>query len=91
VFPREAVELFELAACGRWEDALALDRWLAPLLRATADRKRVQTIKLAQQVAGVGGETARGPRLPLAGAPRELVERTVRGMLERRPAPEAAR
>jgi dihydrodipicolinate synthase/N-acetylneuraminate lyase len=89
VFPREAVELFERAAAGRWDDALALRRWLAPLQRVVADGAPVQAVKLAQQLLGVGSEAVRAPRLPLAGADRELVERTVREALERRPTLEA--
>ena len=90
VFPRETVELFGCAAAGRWDDALALRRWLAPLQRVVADGAPVQAVKLAQQVLGVGGESVRAPRLPLAGAERALVEQTVREALERRPALEAA-
>jgi 1-pyrroline-4-hydroxy-2-carboxylate deaminase len=89
VFPREAVELFGCAAAGRWDDALALRRWLAPLQRVVADGAPVQAVKLAQQLVGVGGEAVRAPRLPLDGADRALVERTVREALERRPTLEA--
>jgi 1-pyrroline-4-hydroxy-2-carboxylate deaminase len=87
VFPREAVELFALAAAGRWREALALQRWLAPLQRVVSDGTPVQAVKLAQELVGAGTETVRAPRLPLAGADRALVERTVRETLERRPAP----
>jgi 4-hydroxy-tetrahydrodipicolinate synthase len=82
VFPHDAVELFELAAAGRWDDALALHRRLAPLLRAAPGGKRVQAIKLAQLLMGVGTETVRAPRLPLTGAAREAVERAVAAMRE---------
>jgi dihydrodipicolinate synthase/N-acetylneuraminate lyase len=78
VFPSEAVELFELAVSGRWDDALALDRRLAPLARLAADGSAVQTVKLAQHVLGIGSETVRAPRLPLAGMARDAVERAVR-------------
>jgi 1-pyrroline-4-hydroxy-2-carboxylate deaminase len=89
VFPHEAVGLFELAIAGRWGDALALRRWLAPLQRVVADTSPVQAVKLAQELLGAGSEAVRAPRLPLDGAERALVERTVREALERRPALEA--
>ena len=88
VFPREAVELFALAAAGRWAHALALQRWLAPLQRLVADGTPVQVVKLALELLGAGSATGGAPRRPLAGADRVLVERTVREALERRPAPE---
>jgi 1-pyrroline-4-hydroxy-2-carboxylate deaminase len=85
VFPREAVELFALAAEGRWDEALVLHRWLTPLLRVVADGTPVQAVKLAQELLGAGSETVRAPRLPLAGADRALVEQAVGEALEHRP------
>ena len=46
----------------------------------------MQLIKLVQQETGLGSETVRPPRLPLAGAEREAALELVRYALARRPA-----
>ncbi len=85
-FPLEAVRLFELTAAKRLEEALALYRWFMPLLHLDTDRKLVQMIKLANQLAGTGREWVRRPRLPLEGEERRRVEELVRHALANRPA-----
>ncbi|MGI9075361.1 MAG: dihydrodipicolinate synthase family protein [Bryobacteraceae bacterium] len=71
-FPRESVELFELAKSGRAKEAFELYRWFLPLLRMDTVSKFVQLIKLVQEQVGVGTARVRPPRLELIG--RELDE-----------------
>jgi len=85
--PIESVRLFDLAAAGRVEEARAIYDWFMPLLRLDTVPKFVQLIKLVQQETGLGSETVRPPRLPLASPEREAVLELVRYALARRPAP----
>lgn len=85
-FPREAVQLFDLAAAGRMQEALALYRWMMPVLHLDCEVKLVQCIKLANQMTGMGAEWVRSPRLPLKGEERARVEGIVQTALETRPA-----
>ena len=55
-FPRESVELFQLASNGRSQDTFDLYKWFLPLLRMDTVPKFVQLIKLAQQEVGMGSE-----------------------------------
>jgi len=71
-FPRESVELFELARAGKQEEAFALYRWFLPMLRMDTVVKFVQLIKWVQQETGTGSAAVRPPRLELYGA--ELTE-----------------
>jgi len=66
-FPRESVDLFELATAGRKHEAKELYRWFLPLLRMDTVPKFVQLIKQMQQEAGVGSARVRPPRLALEG------------------------
>ena len=84
-FPEETVAVYRLAVQGRLEEALAIYRWFAPLLKLDVSTKLVQNIRLAEAMAGVGTETVRAPRLPLAGAEREAVSAIVREALAARP------
>ncbi len=84
-FPREAVMLYRLAVEGRVEEALALYRWFMPLLHLDVDKKLVQFIKLANQIAGEGAEWVRRPRMPLIGAERERVAAIVETAIANRP------
>ncbi len=84
-FPRETVILYELARCGRLEEARALYRWFMPLLRLDTSTKLVQNIKLAEAMTGLGTEQVRPPRLPLVGAERERVKRIIGEALASRP------
>ncbi len=82
-FPRESVELFELARNGEHERAFALYRWFLPMLRMDTVPKFVQLIKLAQQEVGMGHERVRPPRLELAGNEREQALHIIRAALSR--------
>jgi 1-pyrroline-4-hydroxy-2-carboxylate deaminase len=84
--PAESVRLFDLAAAGRIAEARAIYEWFLPLLRLDTVPKFVQLIKLVQQETGLGAETVRPPRLPLASPEREAVVELVRYALARRPA-----
>lgn len=65
--PRESVDLFDLAAAGKKQEAFELYRWFLPLLRMDTVPKFVQLIKQMQQEAGVGSARVRPPRLQLEG------------------------
>jgi 4-hydroxy-tetrahydrodipicolinate synthase len=71
-FPRESVELFELALAGKRKEAYKLYGWFLPLLRMDTVVKFVQLIKWVQEATGTGSARVRPPRLELAGA--ELAE-----------------
>ena len=83
--PFESVRLFELARAGRTDEARAIYDWFLPLLRLDTAPKFVQLIKLVQAETGLGSETVRPPRLPLAGAERDSALRLIRDALARRP------
>ena len=67
-FPRESVQLFELARAGKSAEALPLYQWFLPLLRMDVVPKFVQLIKLVQSRVDMGSARARAPRLELEGA-----------------------
>jgi 1-pyrroline-4-hydroxy-2-carboxylate deaminase len=83
--PVESVRLFELARAGRTDEARAIYDWFLPLLRLDTVPKFVQLIKLVQAETGLGSETVRPPRLPLAGAERDSALKLIREALARRP------
>jgi len=83
--PIESVRLFELARAGRTDEARAIYDWFLPLLRLDTVPKFVQLIKLVQAETGLGSETVRPPRLPLAGAERDAALKLIRDALARRP------
>jgi dihydrodipicolinate synthase/N-acetylneuraminate lyase len=85
-FPRETVALYDLMKAGRFAEALKLYQWMTPMLHLDVSTKLVQNLKLIDALVGVGTEHVRRPRLPLVGAEREHIERTVRRALETRPA-----
>jgi 4-hydroxy-tetrahydrodipicolinate synthase len=66
-FPRESVDLFNLAAAGKAEEAFELYRWFLPLLRMDTVPKFIQLIKQVQQEAGIGSARVRAPRLEVSG------------------------
>lgn len=84
-FPRETVAIYHLAKAGRIEEARAIYRWFMPLLHLDVSTKLVQNIKLAEARVGVGTETVREPRLPLAGEERERVLKIIDQALATRP------
>jgi 4-hydroxy-tetrahydrodipicolinate synthase len=77
VYPAESARILQLAAEGDWAGARALYRVMTPLFHLDTRVKLVQYIKLAGQLLGQGSEWVRPPRLPLTGAERAMVERTV--------------
>ena len=86
-FPRESVDLFDLAT----KDAAAardLYEWFLPLLRMDTTYDFVQLIKVVQQevgLVGVGGATVRPPRLLPDGEEKERVLSTIHNALHHRP------
>jgi 4-hydroxy-tetrahydrodipicolinate synthase len=84
-FPEENKLLWDLATAGRYEEAVKVYRWYAPLLHLDTHVKLVQYIKLAAAERGYGAETVRAPRLPLAGREREEVLAIVRKAVATRP------
>jgi dihydrodipicolinate synthase/N-acetylneuraminate lyase len=66
-FPRESVDLFNLAAAGKTEEVFEIYRWFLPLLRMDTVPKFIQLIKQVQQEAGIGSARVRAPRLEVAG------------------------
>ncbi len=66
-FPKESVQLFDLASEGKRDQAFELYRWFLPLLRLDTVPKFVQLIKLVQEAVGMGSQRVRPPRLALAG------------------------
>jgi dihydrodipicolinate synthase/N-acetylneuraminate lyase len=84
-FPAESMQLYRLAADGRFKDALPLYRWFMPLLHLDVSMKLVQYIKLAQAMAGLGSETVRAPRLVLDGDERARVVGIIEAALAARP------
>jgi 4-hydroxy-tetrahydrodipicolinate synthase len=89
-FPEETVQVWELAAAGRWQEARALYRWFTPVLHLDCDVKLVHYIKLAQAMAGLGSETMRAPRLALVGDERARVGAIIQKALDARPKAAAA-
>ncbi|RLS80064.1 MAG: dihydrodipicolinate synthase family protein [Planctomycetota bacterium] len=90
-FPEENRQLWDLATAGRWEEARAIYRWYMPLLHLDTLPTLVQCIKLAAAEVGIGSETVRAPRRPLAGAEREEVLRIIRTGIATRPTARAGR
>jgi 1-pyrroline-4-hydroxy-2-carboxylate deaminase len=71
-FPRESVDLFNLARAGKAQEAFELYRWFLPLLRMDTVPKFIQLIKQVQEEVGVGSARVRAPRLEVVGE--ELAE-----------------
>jgi dihydrodipicolinate synthase/N-acetylneuraminate lyase len=72
-FPAETVAIYRLQKAGRIKEAVEIYRWFLPLLELDINPKLVQNIKLAEVATGLGTETVRAPRLPLAGIERTEV------------------
>jgi 1-pyrroline-4-hydroxy-2-carboxylate deaminase len=85
VFPRETVCLFDLALAGRYDEAMAIQRWLAPLTRFDNDPRFVHYMKFLLGAAGMGAERMRLPRLPIAGEERARAKALVETALATRP------
>jgi 4-hydroxy-tetrahydrodipicolinate synthase len=84
-FPRETVALYALVKTGKIQEAVQLYRWFMPLLELDIHPKLVQYIKLAEQLAGVGTEWVRAPRLILQGEERSAVTQVIQQALNTRP------
>lgn len=84
-FPAESMRIYELAAAGKYQEALPLYRWFMPLLHLDVSSKLVQYIKLAQAMAGLGSETVRAPRLILEGEERKHIMAIIQQGLDSRP------
>jgi dihydrodipicolinate synthase/N-acetylneuraminate lyase len=84
-FPRECVELFDLAIQGEAEKAFELYRWFLPLLRMDTLPKFVQLIKLAQSEVGMGNSRVRPPRLELVGEEMRNARNVIQQALQNRP------
>jgi 4-hydroxy-tetrahydrodipicolinate synthase len=85
-FPAENRLLWDLAAAGKWDEAVKVYRWYTPLLHLDTHPKLVQYIKLASAECGYGTELTRPPRLPLVGEERERVLGLIRAAIKTRPA-----
>jgi len=84
-FPKETVAIYELMQQGRQAEALAIYRWFRPLLDLDVSTYLVQQIKLAEVIELGSNDRVRMPRMPLRGAHRERVEKTIRDAIETRP------
>jgi 1-pyrroline-4-hydroxy-2-carboxylate deaminase len=85
-FPKESVDLFNLARSGETQRAFELYRWFLPLLRMDTVPKFIQLIKQAQEEMGAGSSRVRPPRLPLVGAELESAREIIRQAIRSRPA-----
>lgn len=82
VWPKECVEIFNLCKQERFAEARTLYRIMTPALHLDTHVKLVQYIKLAESLVYGAPEWARAPRLPLVGAERDHVTRTVRDAID---------
>ncbi|WP_369052972.1 dihydrodipicolinate synthase family protein [Burkholderia gladioli] len=85
-FPKEGETLFRLAMQKRFDEALALYRWVMPLLHLDARPDLVQCIKLCEELLGRGSAITRPPRLALEGEALAHVKKIVAEALANRPA-----
>ena len=83
-FPKESVELFNLAMAGECDKAESLYHWFLPLLRMDTVPKFVQLIKFVQQEVGMGSARVRPPRLELTAAEQEQARQIIRKAMEHR-------
>ena len=84
-FPKESVELLNLAVAGDFAKARTLYRILTPLFHLDTHVKLVQYIKLAENLTAGHAEYVKAPRLVLKGDERQKVLDIVR-QNHRRPA-----
>lgn len=82
-FPKESVQIFELALASK--DTRALYEWFLPLLRLDVVVKFVQLIKLTQEKVDMGSSTVRPPRLKLEGAELAAAEKIIDHAIKHRP------
>jgi 4-hydroxy-tetrahydrodipicolinate synthase len=86
-FPRESVELFNLAMAEKHQEAAVLYKWFLPLLRMDVVPEFVHLIKLVQKEVGMGSERVRPPRLVLTGEKRAAALRVLAEAMKTRPKP----
>ena len=79
--PREWVALFNLCMEGDFSAARDLYRILTPSFHLDTHVKLVQYIKMAESIVYGAPEWCRAPRLPLVGAEREMVIKTVKASI----------
>lgn len=84
-FPKETVDLYNLAKAGNLAEARKLYQWFMPLLELDIHPKLVQYIKLAEAQVGIGSEFVRAPRLTLVGKEREDVLQVINKGIATRP------
>ena len=89
-FPKESVQLFELARKGELQEAYELYRWFLPLLRMDVVPEFVQLIKLVQEEIGMGSRYVRPPRLELTGAELDAARAIIANGLATHPVTRAA-
>ena len=82
VWPTECVHIFQLCAENKYPAARKLYRLLTPSFHLDTHVKLVQYIKLAEHIVYGAPEWTRAPRLPLAGAEREMVVNTIQAAIE---------
>ncbi|MER9312272.1 dihydrodipicolinate synthase family protein [Mesorhizobium australicum] len=82
VWPSECVDLFNLCAQNKYEEARALYHILTPSFHLDTHVKLVQYIKLAENLVYGAPEWTRAPRLPLVGEEREFVISTIQLAIE---------
>jgi 1-pyrroline-4-hydroxy-2-carboxylate deaminase len=80
-FPKESVDLFNLAQAGEHEKAFELYSWFLPLLRLDTVPKFVQLIKQVQEEVGMGSARVRAPRMAVIGAELEETRRIIKEAL----------
>jgi 1-pyrroline-4-hydroxy-2-carboxylate deaminase len=80
-FPKESVELFNLARAGEHDKAFQLYGWFLPLLRMDTVPKFVQLIKQVQEEVGMGSARVRAPRMAVIGAELEETRRVIKEAL----------
>ena len=81
-WPAECVELFNLCAQNKYDEARELYRILTPSFHLDTHVKLVQYIKLAEHLVYGAPEYVRPPRLPLVGDEREAVVRTISAAIQ---------
>jgi len=85
-FPKESVDLFNLASAGETAKAFELYRWFLPLLRMDTVPKFIQLIKQVQQETGTGIARVRSPRMEVIGAELAATQTAVAYAQAHRPA-----
>ncbi len=76
-WPKECVEIFNLCAAGRFDEARPLYRLMTPAFHLDTDVKLVQYIKIAEHLTSGAPEWVRAPRLALEGEERERVSAVI--------------